>query len=40
MIKEQHHPGSIDKTKQPKENDTEFEKYLIEKNERNALCKS
>ena len=37
MIKEQHHPGSIDKTKQPKENDTEFEKYLIEKNEKKRI---
>ena len=37
MIKEQHHPGSTDKTKQPKEHDTEFEKYLIEKNEKKRI---
>lgn len=37
MIKEQHNPGVIDKSKQPKHHDAEFEKYLIEKNEKKRI---
>lgn len=37
MIKEQHHPDSKDEIKKPKEYDAEFEKYLIEKNEKKRI---
>jgi hypothetical protein len=37
MIKEQHHPGTVNKSKQPKKHDDEFEKYLIEKNEKKRI---
>ena len=37
MIKEQHHPGSTDQPKKNKVRDPEFEKYLIEKNEKKRI---
>ena len=37
MIKEQHNPGIIDEAKKPKKHDAEFEKYLIEKNEKKRI---
>ena len=37
MIKEQHNPGTVDKSELPKQHDDEFEKYLIEKNEKKRI---
>lgn len=37
MIKEQHNPETADKPKKSKKHDAEFEKYLVEKNEKKRI---